>query len=136
MRLFPALLLGASLPFSVAGCNGRGQPPVIPASGTAECSNLGEFVSVGGTAGFNSLVNRDFTSTLRATGHVRLYAHATAIAAAITDSPSSKPYAILDAIENVFGASGPSEAELGLIGWKYFTLPAKTYPEYYRYQYV
>lgn len=136
MRLFPALLLGASLPFSVAGCNGRGQPLVIPASSTAECSNLGEFVSVGGTAGFNSLVNRYFSTTLRATGHVRLYAHATAIAAAITDSPSSKPYAILDAIENVFGASGPSEAELGLIGWKYFTLPAKTYPEYYRYQYV
>src|SRR5580658_9277623 len=45
------------------------------------CSNAGEYVSVGGTAGFNTLVNPDFTTALLATGHVRLYEHATAIAA-------------------------------------------------------
>ena len=124
------------MPICGAGCNGGAQLPVIPASGTTVCSNLGEFVSVGGTAGFNTLVNRDFTTELRATGHARVYEHATAIGAAITDSPPSNPYAILDAIQNVFSASGPGEAELGLIGWNYFTLPAKSYSEYYRYQYV
>ena len=101
----------------------------MPASGAAVCSNLGEFVSVGGTAGFNALVDPTFTTALRATGHVRLYEHATAIAAAIAGSPPSNPYAILNAIENVFGASGPGEAELGLSGSTYFTLPAKSYPD-------
>ncbi|HEV3091728.1 MAG TPA: hypothetical protein VGX91_09875 [Candidatus Cybelea sp.] len=135
-RLFFELLLGVGLLASASGCNANPEPSAIPVSGTTRCSNLGEYVSVGGTAGFNALVDRDFTTTLRATGHVKLYEHATAIAAAITDSPSSNPYAILDAIQNVFSASGPGEAELGLVGSNYFTLPAKNYPGYYRYQYV
>jgi hypothetical protein len=67
---------------------------------------------------------------------VRLYEHATAIASAITGSPPSKPYAILDAIEKVFSGTGPGEAELGWVGSNYFTLPAARYPQYYRYQYV
>jgi hypothetical protein len=134
--LFAELFLGASVAVSFTGCNASLQLPMTPASGAAGCSNLGQYVSVGGTAGFNTLVNGGFTTALRATGHVKLYEHATAIAAAITESPPSNPYAILDAIENVFSATGPGEAELGLIGSNYFTLPAKSYPEYYRYQYV
>jgi hypothetical protein len=133
-RLFSKLLLG--LAFCVGGCNVSSQPPLVSPSGSPGCSNVGEYVPVGGTAGFNTLVNRDFTTALRATGHARLYEHATAIAAAISDSPSSNPYAILHAIEKVFAATGPGEAELGLAGWNYFTLPAKSYPGYYQYQYV
>jgi hypothetical protein len=97
---------------------------------------LGQYVSVGGTAGFNTLVRRNFTTALLATGHVRLYEHATAIAAAIADSPRSSPYATLNAIESVFAGSGTGEAELGLLGSNYFTLPAKRYSQYYQYQYV
>jgi hypothetical protein len=97
---------------------------------------LGQYVSIGGTAGFNTLVRRDFTLALLATGHVRLYEHGTAIAAAIADSPSSNPYAILNAIETVFAGTGPGEAELGLLGSNYFTLPANHYSQYYQYQYV
>jgi hypothetical protein len=36
----------------------------------------------------------------------------------------------------MFVGTGPGEAELGLAGADYFTLPASKYPEYYRYQYV
>jgi hypothetical protein len=136
MKFFAKLLLAASLVSFVTGCNGGSQAPAMPASGGDGCSNSSEYVSVGGTAGFNTLVDADFTTALRATGRVKLYEHATAIAAAITDSPLSNPYAILDAIENVFSATGRGEAELGLVGSNYFTLPAKSYPEYYRYQYV
>jgi len=136
MRSFPALLLEASLVLSISACNAAAQPPVMPASGSDVCSNLGEFVSVGGTAGFNRLVDGKFTTALRATGHVRLYEHESAIAAAIADSPSSDPYSILDAIQRTFNASEPGEAELGLVGWNYFTLPAKSYPGFYQYQYV
>ncbi len=134
--MFAGLLLGVGVLNSAAGCSANVNAPFVPPSRTTGCSNRGDYVSVGGTAGFNALVNRDFTTALRATGHVSLYEHATAIAAAITDSPPSNPYAILDAIQNVFSASGPGEAELGLVGWKYFTLPAMSYPGYYRYQYV
>jgi hypothetical protein len=97
---------------------------------------LGRYVSIGGTAGFNTLVRRDFTIALLATGHVRLYEHASAIAAAIADSPTSNPYAILNEIENVFAGTGPGEAELGWLGSNYFTLPANRYSQYYQYQYV
>ena len=106
------------------------------AQSSGGCSSLGQYVSVGGTAGFNALVNPDFRTALLATGHVRLYEHASAIAAAITDSPPSTPYAILNAIETVFNETGPGEAELGLLGANYFTLPAGGYPGYYQYQYV
>lgn len=109
---------------------------MLPASGDGACARLGEYVSVGGTAGFNTLVNSNFTTLLRGTGRVRLYEHATAIAAAIAGSSPSKPYAILDAIERVFSASGPGEAELGLLGANYFMLPAQSYPQYYQYQYA
>jgi hypothetical protein len=110
-------------------------PSVYSTNGLTACSNLGQYVSVGGTAGFNTLVDADFTTALLATGHVRLYEHGVAVAAAITDSPPSNPYDILNSIENVFAGTGPGEAELGLLGPNYFTLPA-SYTGYYQYQYV
>jgi hypothetical protein len=119
----------------IGGCNGSAAPPAVFTS-TDGCANLGRWVSVGGTGGFNTLVNRDFTTALLSTGRVRLYEHASAIAAAIAGSPPSNPYAILNAIEGVFDGTGPGEAELGLVGSNYFTLPARGYPGYYRNQYV
>jgi hypothetical protein len=125
---------GVLLAVCITGCNGVATPAIVATP--AACSNLGQYVSIGGTAGFNTLVRRSFTTTLLATGHVRLYEHGTAIAAAIADSPASSPYAILNAIENVFAGTGSGEAELGLVGSNYFTLPANRYSQYYQYQYV
>ncbi len=119
---------------SVTGCNGVAAPAIVATP--SACSNLGQYVSVGGTAGFNTLVRRDFTVALLATGHARLYEHGTAIAAAIADSPPSEPFAILHAIESLFAGTGPGEAELGLLGANYFTLPANRYSQYYQYQFV
>jgi hypothetical protein len=127
--------LAAILAVALSGCNGA-QAPVISMSGAGRCSNSSQYVSVGGTAGFNALADRDFTTMLLATGRVRLYEHANAIASAIADSPASNPYAILNAIANVFSGTGPGEAELGYVGANYFTLPAQSYPAYYQYQYV
>jgi len=132
----PALVVPAIVALGFWGCSGA-QPVVVSADRTAaRCADSTQYISVGGTGGFNTLVHRDFTTALRATGRARLYEHANAIAAAIADSPASNPYAILNAIENVFSESGPGEAELGYVGPDYFTLPAKSYPGYYQYQYV
>lgn len=126
---------GAILALYVTGCSGgTGTPTIV--TGPSACSNLGQYVSIGGTAGFNTLVRRDFTIALLATGHVRLYEHASAIAAAIAAGPASNPYAILNAIEHVFAGTGPGEAELGWLGPNYFTLPARRYSQYYQYQYA
>lgn len=130
-----SLILGVLLAVAVSGCD-RALAPVISTSQAGQCSNPGEYVSVGGTGGFNALVNRDFTTALLATGRVRLYEHANAIAAAIADSPPSNPYDVLERIESIFSTTGPGEAELGYVGANYFTLPAKAYPAYYQYQYV
>jgi len=88
------------------------------------CSTLGKYIFVGGTAGFDSLVDGDQFVELLKTGHVGLYQHANAISAA------EHPPSILQAIEQVFSATGPGEAELGQVGWNYFTLP----PSYGYYQ--
>jgi hypothetical protein len=120
----------------LSGCTANEAVPIASVNAVDRCSGLGRYVSVGGTAGFNTLVNRDFTTALRSTGRVRLYEHATAIAAAISSSPPSKPYAILSEIQEVFGGTGPGEAELGLIGSNYFTLPANKYSGDYEFQYV
>ena len=88
------------------------------------CSNLGEYIFVGGTAGFDALRDGDQFEELLETGHVGLYEHANAISAA------ENPPRLLTAIERVFSATGPGEAELGQVGWNYFTLP----PSYGYYQ--
>jgi hypothetical protein len=88
------------------------------------CSSLGQYIFVGGTAGFDALRQGDKFKELLKTGHVGLYQHANAIDAA------ENPPSILQAIEQVFSGTGPGEAELGQVGWNYFTLP----PSYGYYQ--
>jgi hypothetical protein len=90
------------------------------------CSNLGVYVFVGGTGGFNALREGDQFEALLKTGHVGLYEHANAIVAA-EQSPG-----LIEAIERVFAGTGPGQAELGQVGWNYFTLP----PSYGYYQSV
>jgi hypothetical protein len=92
------------------------------------CSNLGKYIFVGGTAGFDALVDGDQFVELLKTGHVGLYQHANAINAA------EHPPSILKAIERVFSGTGPGETELGQVGWNYFTLPASY--GYYQEQFI
>jgi hypothetical protein len=92
------------------------------------CSNLGEYIFVGGTAGFNALHYGDQFPELLKTGHVGLYQHANAINAA-EEVPG-----LLTIIERVFAGTGPGEAELGQVGWNYFTLPPSY--GYYQEQYI
>jgi hypothetical protein len=94
--------------------------------GSAACANLGIYIFVGGTGGFDGLQNGDQFTELLQTGHVGLYQHATAVAAA------EQPPAIIQNIESVFAGTGPGQAELGQVGWNYFTLP----PSYGYYQAV
>ena len=100
--------------------------PVGKFGKSSVCSNLGEYIFVGGTAGFDALRDGDQFEELLKTGHVGLYEHANAISAA------EKPSSILRAIERVFRGTGPGEAELGQVGSNYFTLP----PSYGYYQSV
>jgi hypothetical protein len=121
---------------SCAGCGGSTVRPVVENEVTGGCANLDRYVSVGGTAGFNALGKPNFVTGLLATGRVRLYEHGVAVASAITGSPRSHPYSILNAIEAEFTGTGPGEAEVGLVGPNYFTLPASGYPQYFQYQFV
>src|SRR5271155_3637962 len=92
------------------------------------CSNLGQYIFVGGTAGFDALRDGDQFKELLKTGHVGLYEHGNAVSAA------ENPPSILQAIEQVFAGTGPGEAELGQVGWNYFTLPPSY--DYYQEQYI
>jgi hypothetical protein len=88
------------------------------------CPDLGQYIFVGGTAGFYALRYGDLFPELLKTGHVGLYEHANAISAA------AQVPGLLKAIEQVFSGTGPGQAELGQVGWNYFTLP----PSYGYYQ--
>jgi hypothetical protein len=92
------------------------------------CSDLGHYIFVGGTAGFDALRDGDQFRELLKTGHVGLYEHGNAIDAA------ENPPSILRSIERVFRGTGPGQAELGQVGANYFTLP----PSYgfYQAQYI
>jgi len=92
----------------------------------AVCSNLGVYIFVGGTAGFNALADGGQFKELLKTGHVGLYEHANAVVAA------EKSPGVLKSIERVFSGTGPGQAELGQVGANYFTLP----PSYGYYQLV
>ena len=94
--------------------------------GNSICANLGVYIFVGGTGGFDGLENGDQFTELLQTGHVGLYQHANAVAAA------EHPPSIIQAIESVFAGTGPGQAELGQVGANYFTLP----PSYGYYQAV
>jgi hypothetical protein len=130
------VLLATVAALAFAGCSGRVDPPAGSTESLDGCAHVGRYVSAGGTAGFNALVKPGFTTALLATDRVRLYEHGVAIASAIADAPPSNPYSILNAIGAVFTGTGPGEAELGLVGSNYFTLPASRYPQYYQYQFV
>lgn len=82
------------------------------------CSNLGQYIFVGGTGGFDALSHPELFEDLLQTAHVGLYEHATAVAAA-----EGTPDAIRE-IEDAFAGTGGGQAELGQVGWNYFTLPA------------
>jgi len=92
------------------------------------CSNLGEYIFVGGTGGFDALHDGDQFPELLKTGHVGLYQHANAINAA-EEIPG-----LITVIERVFSGTGSGEAELGQVGWNYFTLPPSY--GYYQEQYI
>jgi hypothetical protein len=92
------------------------------------CSSLGKYIFVGGTGGFDALRDGDQFKELLKTGHVGLYQHGNAVSAA------ENPPSILKAIEQVFSGTGPGEAELGQVGWNYFTLPPSY--GYYQEQYI
>lgn len=92
------------------------------------CANLSEYIFVGGTGGFDALRYGDQFTRLLQTGHVGLYEHANAVNAA------ENPPEVLKAIERVFSGTGTGEAELGQVGWNYFTLPPSY--EYYQAQYI
>lgn len=70
------------------------------------CSNLGEYIFVGGTGGFDALRDGDQIEQLLKSGHVGLYQHANAIIAA-EKSPDD-----LSAIERVFSGTGPGHGTL------------------------
>src|ERR1700691_6455629 len=60
-------------------------PQENPSAGSATygvCSDLGEYIFVGGTAGFDALRDGDQFEALVRTGHVGLYEHENAISAA------------------------------------------------------
>jgi len=97
------------------------------ATGTV-CSNLGRYIFVGGTAGFDAHGDGNQFPELLKTGHAGLYEHGNAVAAA-ENLPS-----IIKSIERVFRGTGPGQAELGQVGADYFTLP----PSYgfYQAQYI
>src|SRR3984957_19208199 len=63
------------------------------------CSNLGVYIFVGGTAGFDALVDRAQFKELLKTGHVGLYEHANAIIAA------EKSPGLMRALEHVFSGT-------------------------------
>jgi hypothetical protein len=88
--------------------------------------SIGQYIFVGGTGGFDALRDGDQFEELLKSGHVGLYEHANAISAA------EKSPGVLRAIEKAFIGTGPGEAELGQVGWNYFTLP----PSYGYYQSV
>lgn len=81
------------------------------------CANLGEYILVGGTGGFDAFQAGDQLTELLATGHVGLYQHANAVSAA------ENPPSIISNIDQVFAGTGSGEAELGQVGWNYCTLP-------------
>ena len=102
--------------------------PAVGSGGNTVCANLGVYIFVGGTGGFDGLENGDQFTELLQTGHVGLYEHANAVVAA------EHPPSIIQAIESVFTGTGPGQAELGQVGANYFTLPPSY--GYYQEQYI
>jgi hypothetical protein len=102
--------------------------PLADADKSNVCSNLGRYILVGGTAGFNALRDGDQFEELLKTGQVGLYEHANAVDAA------ENPPSTIKAIEQAFSGTGSGEAELGQVGSNYFTLPPSY--DYYQEQFI
>ena len=124
---FVALLAGIMTAIPAAHAAPQENPSADP-DRYGICSNLGEYIFVGGTGGFDALRHGDLFEELLKTGHVGLDERGNAISAA------ENPPSILRAIERVFRGTGPGEAELGQVGWNYFTLPPSY--GYYQQQYI
>ena len=130
-----ALLVLVALVIPAANASGAsGENRAVGGSATQEnaevgknaCADLGLYIFVGGTGGFDGFQDGGQFRKLLESGHVGLYEHANAIVAAEA-SPG-----VLQAIESVFAGTGPGQAELGQVGANYFTLP----PSYGYYQAV
>ena len=121
--LFCFLIFLATLPVALSA-----QQLSSDDSGNAACSNLGQYIFVGGTAGFDALADGDQFLELLKSGHVGLYEHGNAVTAA------ENPPSIIRGIEQVFRGTGPGQVELGQVGANYFTLPPSY--GYYQAQYI
>jgi hypothetical protein len=113
--------IGLVIPAAYAAAQDK---PAVDSGRSTLCANLGVYIFVGGTGGFDGLEEGDPFAELLQTGHAGLYEHATAVAAA--EDPAWR----IRAIESVFSGAGPGQAELGQVGANYFTLP----PSYGYYQ--
>jgi hypothetical protein len=121
------LTLIAAIALAIPGARAASQiNAAVDSGGTAACPSPRVYVFVGGTGGFDGLQNGGQFTQLLQTGHVGLYEHATAVAAA-EQSPD-----VIPNIKSAFAGTGPGQAELGQVGWNYFTLP----PSYGYYQAV
>jgi hypothetical protein len=121
-------MLLAAITAAVLAAYAAAQDNPGDAEGSDVCAYLGEYIFVGGTGGFDALQDGDQFKELLTTGHVGLYEHANAVSAA------ENPPGIIRAIEQVFIGTGSGEAELGQVGWNYFTLPPSY--GYYRAVYI
>ena len=120
-----ALVVAIALAIPAAYAAPRDRP-AVDSGGNTVCTNLGVYIFVGGTGGFDGLENGDQFTELLQTGHVGLYEHANAVVAA------EHPPSIIQAIESVFAGTG--QAELGQVGANYFTLPPSD--DYYQAVYI
>lgn len=121
LTLVAAIALAIPAAYAAAQDN-----PAVDSGGNTVCANLGVYIFVGGTGGFDGLENGDQFTELLQTGQVGLYEHNNAIVAA------EHPPSIIQTIESVFAGTGPGQVELGQVGADYFTLP----PSYGYYQAV
>ena len=121
------LALAAAIALAIPAAYAAPQDnPAADSGRNTVCANLGVYIFVGGTGGFDGLENGSQFTELLQTGHVGLYEHANAVVAA------EHPPSIIQAIESVLAGTGPGQAELGQVGANYFTLP----PSYGYYQAV
>lgn len=124
--LRPVLIAAIALAIPAAYAAAQDNHLAVSSVGNTACENLGVYIFVGGTGGFDGLVNGDEFTELLQTGHVGLYEHNNAVIAA------EHPPSIIQNFESVFAGTGPGQAELGQVGANYFTLP----PSYGYYQAV
>lgn len=92
------------------------------------CSNLGQYIFIGGTGGFNALDDAGKMKDLLKTGHVGLYQHNNAVTLA------AQVPGLLTSIDQTWSGTGAGQAELPQVGANYFTLPVSD--GYYQKNYI